>query len=182
MVSTREPAGGVASGRNWRLIAVIAVLGVVVAAADQVTKLWATSALAGREPVVVIGDLIQFRVVYNAGAAFSIASGWTWLLTLLVAVVVVAVIRLSARIGSRTWSVALGLLLGGGVGNLIDRLFREPGFPEGHVVDFIDYGGWFVGNVADIAIVAALVLVGVLTARGIQVDGTRRPVLGERSR
>lgn len=182
VVSTRKPASGVASGRNWRLIAVVAVLGVAVAAADQVTKLWATSALAGREPVAVIGDLIQFRVVHNAGAAFSLASGLTWLLTLLVAIVVVVVIRVSARIGSRAWSVALGLLLGGGVGNLIDRLFRAPGFPEGRVVDFIDYGGWFVGNVADIAIVAALILIGVLTARGIQVDGTRRSVPGERSR
>lgn len=181
MVSTRKPAGGDTSERNWRLITAVIVLGLAVTAADQVTKYWATSSLAGREPVAVVGELIQFRVIHNAGAAFSIASGLTWLLTLLVAVVVAVTIRMSARTGSQAWSVALGLVLGGGVGNLIDRIVRPPGFPEGRVVDFIDYGGLFVGNVADIAIVAAVILIGVQTARGIGVDGTRRPVPGDRS-
>ena len=61
------------------------------------------------------------------------------------------------------------------VGNLLDRLFRDPGFPEGAVVDFIDYGGWFVGNVADIAIVLAVGLIALLTLRGVRVDGSRHP-------
>ncbi len=178
-MSLRKPVGGLTQ-RNWRLLAAVAVLGLAVAAVDQVTKYWAISTLSGREPVAVVGDLIQFRLVRNAGAAFSFASGLTWLLTLLVVVVVVVTIRVSARTGSRGWAVALGLLLGGGVGNLVDRFFRPPGFPRGRVVDFIDYGGWFVGNVADIAIVAAVILIGVLTASGIRVDGT--DARGERSR
>ena len=67
----------------------------------------------------------------------------------------------------------LRLLLAGALGNLADRFFREPGPGRGHVVDFIDYHGLFVGNVADIAIVAAAVLVGLLGLRGIGLDGAR---------
>jgi signal peptidase II len=161
-------------GRDWRLIGRMAALAILVAVADQLTKRWAESALAGHEPVPVLGEVIQFRLHYNPGAAFSIATGLTWLLTLVVVIVVVAIIRAAARIGSRAWTVALGMLLGGAVGNLIDRLFRAPGFPEGHVVDFIDYAGLFVGNVADIAIVVAAILVAVLSLRGIGLDGHRR--------
>lgn len=153
----------------------MSVLAVLVTAIDQATKFWAESALAGREPVSVIGELIQFRLLYNSGAAFSIATGMTWLLTLIVIVVIVVVVRASAKIGSKGWAVAFGLLLGGAFGNLGDRLFREPGFPEGHVVDFIDYAGFFVGNIADIAIVASAALIAVLTLRGIGVDGRRHP-------
>lgn len=175
MPSTGELTAGDTPRRNWRLIAWITVLGLVTVAIDQATKAWAVSALAGREPVAVVGELLQLRLVYNPGAAFSLASGLTWVLTLLVTVVIVVAIRVSAKIGSRAWSVALGLLLGGAFGNLLDRLFRDPGFPEGAVVDFIDYGGWFVGNVADIAIVLAVGLIALLTLRGVRVDGSRHP-------
>jgi signal peptidase II len=97
----------------------------------------------------------------------------TWLLTIVVTVVVVFIIRAIGRLGSRGWAVALGLLLGGAVGNLVDRLVREPGFARGHVVDFIDYAGFFVGNVADIAVVSAAVLIALLSLRGIGLDGKR---------
>lgn len=174
------PSSGSAAGpapvparRNRRLVVWMAAIAVTVAIVDQLTKYWAERALAGHGPVEVIGDVIQFRLIYNPGAAFSIASGMTWLLTLIIVVVVVVILRASSRIGSRGWAVALGLLLGGAVGNLVDRLFRQPGFPQGHVVDFIDYAGWFVGNVADIAVVCGAVLVGALTLRGIGIDGTR---------
>lgn len=159
--------------RNRRLTGWLAAIAVVVATADQLTKYWAEQSLTDRDPISVIGDLIELRLIYNSGAAFSIASGMTWLLTLVVAVVVVVIIRAAAKIGSRGWAVALGLMLGGAIGNLIDRLFREPGFPQGHVVDFIDYFGWFVGNVADIAVVVGAVLIGLLTARGVGLDGRR---------
>src|SRR5699024_827920 len=119
----------------------------------------------------VIGEFLRFRLLYNPGAAFSIGTGITWLFTLIIAVVVVVIIRTSLRLGSRSWALALGLLLGGAVGNLADRLFRQPGFPEGHVVDFIDYNGWFVGNVADIAIVLAMGLIIILTVRGVPLSG-----------
>ncbi|MBB5788309.1 signal peptidase II [Jiangella mangrovi] len=158
---------------NWRLISRLAVIAVLVTAVDQLTKWWAENELTGREPIEIVGDLLQLRLLYNSGAAFSIATGMTWVLTLIVVVVIAVVIRASAKLGSRGWAVAFGLLLGGAFGNLIDRLFRDPGFPEGHVVDFIDYGGLFVGNVADIAITAAAVLIAVLTWRGVSVDGIR---------
>lgn len=159
---------------NWRLIGRLAAITVVLTAVDQLTKWWAERELAGREPIEIVGDLLQLRLLYNSGAAFSIATGLTWLLTLLVVVVIAAVIRASAKLGSTAWAIALGLLLGGAFGNLIDRLFRDPGFPEGHVVDFIDYGGLFVGNVADIAITVAAVLIAILTWRGVSIDGVRR--------
>ena len=83
-------------------------------------------------------------------------------------------VRVANRLGSRGWTLALGLLLGGALGNLIDRLSREPGFARGHVVDFIDYGDWFIGNVADIAIVVAACLIAILGLRGIGLDGSGR--------
>lgn len=151
----------------------MAVLAGLITVVDQLTKYWAEQTLGDQAPVNVIGEFIQFRLLYNSGAAFSIGTGLTWLLTLIVVIVVIVVLRAAAKIGSRGWAVAFGLLLGGAFGNLGDRLFRQPGFPEGHVVDFIDYNGFFVGNVADIAIVAAAVMIGVLTLRGIGVDGRR---------
>ncbi|GAB4085115.1 signal peptidase II [Myceligenerans cantabricum] len=156
------------------LVAWTGVLAAVVLVADQLTKWWAESSLTeGGEPVQVIGELLQLRLVYNPGAALSIATGMTWVLTIIVVVVVIAILRLMRRIGSRGWAVSLGLLLGGAVGNLVDRLVRDPGFARGHVVDFIDYAGFFVGNVADIAIVVAAVWIAVLSLLGIGVDGRR---------
>lgn len=140
--------------------------------ADLGSKLWAASALADGHRVPVLGDLLSLRLIRNPGAAFSIGTGSTWLLTILAVVILVVIVRASRRIGSRGWAVALGLLLGGALGNLTDRLFREPGFGRGHVVDFIDYRV-FIGNVADIAIVTAACLVALLSVRGIALDGTR---------
>ena len=154
-------------------------LAVIVLAADQLTKWWAMSTLAGNDaPVSLVGELLQLRLLFNSGAAFSIATGQTWVLTIVVTVVVIVILRTVRRIGSRGWAVALGLLLGGALGNLGDRLFREPSFGQGHVVDFIDYAGFFVGNVADIAIVAAAILIAVLALRGIALDGTRHTDTG----
>jgi signal peptidase II len=153
------------------LVTLLAVLALVVAAIDQVTKVWAERTLAGEPPIDVIGEFLRFRLIYNSGAAFSIGTGVTWLFTLAMSVVVVVIIVIAVRVGSRTWAIALGLVLGGAVGNLIDRVFREPGFPEGHVVDFIDYNGWFVGNVADIGIVVAMGLIMILSFRGVPLAG-----------
>ncbi|MBE1876461.1 signal peptidase II [Myceligenerans pegani] len=170
---TDAPATPAPSGSRV-LITWTVVLAAAVLAADQLTKWWAESALVeGGEPIRVIGELLQLRLVYNPGAALSIATGMTWVLTIIVVVVVIAILRLMRRIGSRGWAVSLGLLLGGAVGNLTDRLLRDPGFARGHVVDFIDYAGFFVGNVADIAIVVAAVWIAVLSLLGIGVDGRR---------
>jgi signal peptidase II len=160
--------------RSRALVAWTGVLAAVVLAVDQLTKWWAESALVANAPTdPLVGDLLGLRLIYNPGAALSIASGYTWILTIVVTVVVVFIVRAIGRLGSRGWAVALGLLLGGAVGNLVDRLAREPGFARGHVVDFIDYAGFFVGNVADIAVVSAAVLIALLSLRGIGLDGKR---------
>lgn len=164
-----------AGRRRGRLVAWTVGLAVLVLVLDQLTKWWAESSLVlGEDPVPLVGSLLGLRLLYNPGAALSIATGMTWLLTVVVVAVVVVIVRMVGRIGSRGWAIALGLLLGGAVGNLVDRIFREPGFARGHVVDFIDYAGFFVGNVADIAIVAAAVMIAVLSVLGIGLDGTRQ--------
>jgi signal peptidase II len=86
-------------------------------------------------------------------------------------VIVVVVLRSVRRLGSRGWALALGLLLGGALGNLVDRLVREPGIGRGHVVDFIAYGHLFIGNIADIAIVLAAAIMAVLSVRGTRLEG-----------
>lgn len=148
-------------------------LAALVLVLDQLSKVWAQSALTvGEAARPLIGDLIQLRLIYNPGAALSLASGMTWVLTLLSVGVVVFIVIMARKIASTAWAIALGLVLGGAIGNLLDRLFRAPGFPNGHVVDFIDYGP-FIGNVADIAIVVAAVLIAVLAFVGIGPDGKR---------
>ena len=156
-----------------RHVAVLLVLAAFVLAADQATKAWAVANLTEGERTPVLGDLLGVTLVRNPGAAFSIASGMTWVFTIASVVVIVVILRVAGRLGSRGWTAALGLLLGGALGNLLDRLLRTPGFPEGHVVDFIAYGDWFVGNVADIAIVTAAALVVLLGLMGVGLDGTR---------
>ncbi len=155
------------------LVVAFALIAVAVVAADQATKLWAVSALTRGERTPVLGDLLGLTLVRNEGAALSIGTGMTWVFTVAAVAVTVVVVRIANRLGSRGWTAALGLLLGGAIGNLIDRLFRDPGFGSGHVVDFIAYADWFVGNVADIAIVAAAALMVILGIRGVGVDGGR---------
>ncbi|MBP2335777.1 signal peptidase II [Saccharothrix coeruleofusca] len=145
------------SSRRLPFVVALAALVFVV---DQATKFWAESALSDGRRIPLIGDFLRFRLLYNPGAAFSIGTGATWVFTVLAAVAVVVLVRMATRPQPRGWPLALGLLLGGATTHLCDRLFRAPGFARGHVVDFIDYNGWFVGNVADIALtVGAGVLV-----------------------
>lgn len=157
------------SGAVMRLIAFLAGAVLVL---DQGTKILAETFLHLGSPVPLIGNVLRLQLTYNPGAAFSIGTGATWLLSLIMVVVIVIVVRLAPKIRSTAWAWAFGLLLGGALGNLGDRLFRAPGFPNGHVVDFIDYG-WFVGNIADIAIVAAAAVIIVLSLRGVGIDGAR---------
>ncbi|WP_022884663.1 signal peptidase II [Glaciibacter superstes] len=146
-------------------------IAVVVVLADQGSKWWAESALGDGQTIPVIGDLIRFVLVYNPGAAFSIGTEFTWVFTILAAVAVSVLVWFAWRVTSRAWMIAIGLLLGGAVTHLGDRLFREPGFGIGHVVDFIGYADFFIGNVADIAIFAGVVMILVLSLVG---DRTER--------
>lgn len=127
---------------------------------DQSTKWWAESQLELREYHPLLGDLFGFRLIYNPGAAFGIAADFTWVLTIIAAAAVVGLTWFTFRVRHWLWAVGTGALLGGAISHLGDRLFREPGFAIGHIVDFLDYAGFFVGNVADIALVGgAIVLV-----------------------
>ncbi len=159
--------------RRSPLVWPFVLIAVAVVAVDQATKAWALATFTTGERTPLLGDLLGLTLVHNSGAALSIASGTTWVFTIAAVAVTVVVLRVASRLGSRGWTAALGLLLGGAVGNLIDRLVREPGVGVGKVVDFIAYGDWFVGNVADIAIVVAAGLMMVLGFRGIALDGTR---------
>ncbi|MDG4810719.1 signal peptidase II [Micromonospora sp. WMMD1120] len=143
------------------------LIAAVVLATDQATKYWAESALSDGQVISLIGDVLRLRLVYNPGAAFSIGSAYTWIFAVFAAAAVVAVTVVARRVTSRAWAVALGLVLGGAATHLLDRLFREPGFARGHVVDFIDYAGFFVGNVADIALVLGVGVVMLLNLRGV---------------
>lgn len=172
--------GAVQEGRRalaWTAL-VVAIVTVLV---DQATKIWALSALTPGEPINVIGEYLRLNLIRNPGAAFSIGNQATWLLTIVAVGVIVVILTTIRRLGHLGWAICLGLLLGGAVGNLIDRFFREPGVGRGHVVDMIDYR-LFIGNVADIAIVGAAVLIAVLAWRGIGLDGGRerdRTTVGE---
>lgn len=165
--------------QSKRLIVTIIGLTVVVAVLDQLSKVLALSRLdEGADTIWFVGELLGWKLLFNPGAALSIGTGMTWVLTLVAVTVVVVVVRISRQIGSAGWALAFGLLLGGAIGNLIDRFFREPGIARGHVVDFINYGGFFVGNVADIAIVLAAVLIAWLSIRGIAITGEREAAPG----
>jgi signal peptidase II len=159
--------------RRRGLFLLLAGIAVVTYGLDQLSKWWAVSALPDEPPRNLLGTFLRLDLIRNPGAAFSIGTGNTWVLTIIAVVVLVIVIRVSRRLGSSGWAWALGLLLGGALGNLTDRLVREPGLGRGHVVDFLNYNGWFIGNVADIAIVTAAILIGLLAITGRGVDGTR---------
>jgi signal peptidase II len=154
-----------------RLLLLLAVAATVLLA-DIVTKALAVHRLSERDPVDLLGGLLTLRLVRNAGAAFGFAQGLTIAFTLVAVAVVVVILRLSRRLRSTSWAVALGLVLGGAVGNLVDRIFRAPGPGRGHVVDFLELPHWPVFNLADSAIVSSAILMVLLTARGTSYDGT----------
>lgn len=159
--------------RRRRLFLALAVVAVLAYATDQLTKVVALEVLADGRPRPLIGDFIRFKLIGNPGAALSLGAGNTWVMTIIAAGVLLAIVFVSKDLGSRAWALALGLLLGSALGNLTDRFVRPPGGGEGHVVDFIDYNQWFIGNVADIWIVSAAGLIVVLALLGIGVDGRR---------
>lgn len=154
-------------------MALFAVVALVAYAADQVTKALAVAHLEPDVPVEVLGPVLRLQLLRNPGAAFSLATGATWVFTVVAVVVAVAVVRYARRLGSTAWAVALALLLAGAVGNLTDRLVRAPGFARGHVVDFLALPRWPVFNLADASICVAAALIVVLALRGVDVDGTR---------
>lgn len=150
--------------RRWRTLFGVAWAVWII---DLATKIWAVENLSYRSNIKIIGDFFQLTYVRNPGAAFSFASGATVFLSLFSLLVMIAILHYSVKITSRGWAVVLGLVLGGILGNMVDRIFREPGVLRGHVIDWLQLPNWPVFNIADMAIVSAALISMVLTARNI---------------
>ncbi|WP_338017966.1 signal peptidase II [Streptomyces taklimakanensis] len=172
------PEGGVPDGgerparRGRRRITELAVVAAVAYALDLITKILVVEKLEGHAPIEVIGTWLRFQAVRNPGAAFGIGEALTIVFTLIAAIVIVVIMRIARKLYSTPWAVALGLLLGGALGNLTDRVFRSPGLFQGHVVDFIAPAHFAVFNLADSAIVCGGVLIVLLSFRGLDPDGS----------
>ncbi len=141
-------------------------LACLIWAIDFLTKNWAIENLSGASRQV-LGDFLKLTLVRNPGAAFSMATGFTIIFTSISVAVAIFITRYAARITHRWWAVVAGLVLGGVLGNLSDRIFRSPGFLYGHVIDWIELPRWPVFNVADSAIVIAAGIAILLTSRNI---------------
>lgn len=150
-----------------RLPLTLGVAGAVVAV-DQITKAIAVALLEGQPSIELIGQWLQLTFVRNPGAAFSLAGNYTIVISVVAVVVAVAIVRTARTLTSTWWAVVLGGILGGAVGNLIDRLLREPGPGRGHVVDFLALPNWPVFNVADMALVGSAVVAVILSFRGVE--------------
>ena len=181
--ATPEPADAESAGspssaeqpanRSWKWIALFALVGVLILGLDQLTKALALAHLTPGEPVNVIGSLLKFNLIRNSGAAFSLGAGYTPVISVIQIAVAIGVIYLSRKLGSAGWAVAFGLLFGGAVGNITDRIFRAPSPFHGHVVDFLQTPHWAIFNVADMAVTSAAILLVIQTLRGIRLDGTK---------
>ena len=137
---------------------------------DQVTKIIAVARLEGEPPIQVLGEWLQLTFVRNSGAAFSLAGNYTIVISVLAIVVAVAIVRTARTLTSLWWAVVLGGILGGALGNLIDRIFREPTPFRGHVVDFLELPNWPVFNVADMALVGSAILAVILSFKGVEMS------------
>jgi len=170
LAAERAAKVGTATALLILLAAALVVYGV-----DQLSKYLVVTNLTEGEIVPVLGNVLQWQFVRNPGAAFSLASGMTWIFTILAAGVITFIAWFARRIRSIAWALVFGLLLGGVLGNLTDRLLREPSFGLGHVIDFISTP-WLIPaiyNIADIAILSSMALFMLLTIRGVGLDGTR---------
>ncbi|MEV4927323.1 signal peptidase II [Streptomyces roseoverticillatus] len=170
--------GGQGGERRVPLLLAVAGLSYLI---DLGSKLAVVAGLENRPAVQVIGSWLELRVMRNPGAAFSIGEATTFVFTLIAASVVVAIARLARKLYSTPWAIALGLLLGGALGNLTDRLFRSPGGLQGAVVDFISVRGFSVMNLADWAIFCGGTLIVFCTLRGWELDGGRAEAGAARS-
>jgi signal peptidase II len=178
MTDASDAGSRSAPARSPRAIAVLAIAAVIVVLGDLVTKQLALSNLDGREPVRLLGGLVYLSLTRNSGAAFSLGSDYTFVFPVIATGVVVWIAWMALRLRSVPWGLALGLVLGGALGNLIDRIFRAPGVGVGHVVDMISvfapYGDAFpVFNLADSALVIGVGLAILLELTGRRRDGSR---------
>ncbi|MEV0744854.1 signal peptidase II [Streptomyces sp. NPDC050273] len=180
-----EPAGQDAGGaedgeaavdrspatRRRRIILLFSVA-VLAYLLDLGSKMLVVAKLEHQEPIEIFGDWLRFDAIRNAGAAFGLGEAFTIIFTIIAATVIVVIARLARKLYSLPWAIALGLLLGGALGNLTDRIFRSPGVFEGAVVDFIAPAHFAVFNLADSAIVCGGILIVLLSFKGLDPDGT----------
>ena len=157
-------------------IRILILVAIGVLAVDIVSKAIVVAALSDRAPIRLLGGFLTLREDRNPGAAFSIGTSMTIVFTASAVGVIVFIIRSARRIYSLPWAIALGLLLGGAMGNLTDRIFRSPAPFRGWVVDWIQVPHWPVFNLADSAIVCGGVLMVLLATRGHRLDGTTETV------
>ena len=155
------------------------VTAAVVYVADVITKVIAVAELEGERPIQIVGTLFQLDFTRNPGAAFSLGVGMTVVFSLITIGVIGAILKTAKRLGSTAWAMVFGLVLGGALGNLTDRIFRDPGFLRGHVVDFLHLKNWPIFNVADMAFTAAGVIVVVIVMRNVPLEGKPPPRVGD---
>ena len=162
--------------RSKRYAVAALLIGFVVCAADAASKALAVADLAPRRSVVLLGGLLTLHLYRNPGAAFNLGPSYTAIYALIAVAVVVAIARLSGRLRSWPWAIALGLMLGGAAGNLADRLFRSPGLLHGAVVDWIKLP-YFppTFNIADSAITIGAALLVLASVRGWRLGGDGSP-------
>jgi signal peptidase II len=158
--------------RGKRRVAVLFAVAVFAYLLDLGSKMLVVAKLEHHEPIEIIGDWLRLAAIRNAGAAFGFGEAFTIIFTVIAAAVIVVIARLARKLRSLPWAIALGLLLGGALGNLTDRIFRAPGVFEGAVVDFIAPKHFAVFNLADSAIVCGGILIVILSFRGLDPDGT----------
>ena len=151
----------------WGSVLLVAAL---IWSTDFVSKNWAINSLAGHEPRKILGDFLKLTFTKNSGAAFSFATGGTVLLAAFAILVILAIGYWAPRITSRRWGIVLGLVLGGTLGNLSDRILRAnvgTGVMKGQVIDWIELPHWPIFNLADSSIVIAAVMASYLSIRNI---------------
>jgi signal peptidase II len=152
------------TARTRTAFALTAIAGIAV---DQVSKALVVAHYSGHDPIRIIGSILMLSVSRNPGAAFSFAPAATAIFALLALVISGVIIRTAGRLRSMLWAIALGLILAGAVGNLIDRVVRSPGFGRGAVVDFIYVEHFATFNIADSCITCGAVLAVLLVLLGV---------------
>ena len=175
-LSQSASAGPEGSGARRRLsrrtvLWTIAAIGAVIAVIDQITKNWAVDSLPLLEPQPFIGEILQLTLLYNSGAAWGMGAEITPVVTCLQLVIVAGVIVFAVKAVRSPWyTAALGLIMGGALGNIHDRLLREPGPFRGAVVDFLELPSWPVFNIADMAVVGGAIMIVALGLFGVASD------------
>lgn len=162
-------------------IAVLATVPVLVVLIDQLSKELALNYLTGEPPLRLLWGAVYLNLTRNSGAAFSLGSDYTFVFPIIAVIVLAGIVWLSRRLRSVAWGVALGLIAGGAVGNLGDRIFRAPAMFHGHVVDMISlfdeagrvFPAGAIFNIADSALFCGVVLAIILEFTGRRRDGTR---------